>query len=371
MHETADLKQQEGAVTFRRGASGRFMLIAPVLVILLTIVSASCGDGNGSEVIPSPSSSGSPTSTPFPTGTASPATSPPTASVTPTGIPSPKPTPRLTPTPTPVAGIRYTVQPGDTLHSIAERFGVSVEAIAQTNNLSDLNYIFVGQVLVIPGVFTTPTPAPTTQAAVVVRRGDATEMRVTFTFDAGSDAGYTAMILDILKANGIAAAFGITGRWAEQNPDLLRRIVGEGHDLINHSYDHPSFTGLSTGQARLSREQRWAQLDRTESIASQLTGGTTKPYFRPPYGDYDQSVNEDVGTRGYRYNLMWTVDSSGWTGLAAEEILMRCVNQAQPGAIYVFHVGSASQDGPALQRIIDGLRESGYEIAELSDLVGD
>jgi peptidoglycan/xylan/chitin deacetylase (PgdA/CDA1 family) len=270
-----------------------------------------------------------------------------------------------------VAGIRYTVQPGDTLSSIAQRFRVTVDAIALANGLSDPDYIFVGQVLVIPGVFSTPTPSPTAQAAVVVRRGDATGMRVAFTFDAGSDAGYTSMILDTLKGNSIRAAFGMTGQWAEENPDLLKRIVREGHDLINHSYDHPSFTGLSTGQAPLSTEERWAQLDRTESIASQLTGDTTRPYFRPPYGDYDQSVNIDVGARGYLYNLMWTVDSRGWAGLSADEIAARCVSQAQPGAIYVFHVGSASQDGPALQRIVDSLRGNGYEIAPLADLVGD
>jgi len=243
--------------------------------------------------------------------------------------------------------------------------------IVLANGLSDPNYIFVGQVLVIPGVFSTPAPAPTTQAAVVVRRGDATEMRVTFTFDAASDADYTSMILDVLKANGIAGAFGMTGRWAEQNPDLLNRIVAEGHDLINHSYNHPSFTGLSTGKAPLSREERWEQLDHAESIVRQLSGAESKPYFRPPYGDYDQSVNEDVGARGYRYNLMWTVDSRGWAGLAAHEIVARCVSQAQPGAIYVFHVGSASEDGPALQQIIDGLRAGGYEIAALHELIGD
>jgi peptidoglycan/xylan/chitin deacetylase (PgdA/CDA1 family) len=263
------------------------------------------------------------------------------------------------------------VRPGDTLYSIAERFGVTVESIIEANGLTDPNYLFVGQVLVIPGVFSTPSPTPGTQAAIVVRRGDPSGMRVTLTFDAGSDAGYTAHILDVLKANGITAAFGVTGRWSEENPDLLRRIVAERHVVINHSYDHPSFTGLSTGRAPLATKARWEQLDRTESIVQQLTGASTKPYFRPPYGDYDQSVNVDVGARGYRYTLMWTVDSRGWAGLPADEIVARSVRLAEAGAIYVFHVGSASQDGPALQRVIDGLRAGGYEITGLSNLIGD
>jgi peptidoglycan-N-acetylglucosamine deacetylase len=341
------------------------------LTFPLVILAISCGGGDMVEVTPSPLLPGSQPPTTFPTRTAPPATSSPAASPTPTGTLSPEPTPGRTPAPTPVAGLRYTVQPGDTLYSIAERYAVSVDLIVHANGLTDPDYIFVGQILVVPGVVSTPIVSPTAQAAVVVRRGDPTQMKVTLTFDAGSDAGYTSTILDTLKSNRIRAAFGITGRWAERNPELVRRIVGEGHEVINHSYDHPSFTGLSTGQEPLSNEERWEQLDRTDSIITRLTGGSTKPYFRPPYGDYDQSVNADIGAHGYLYNLMWTVDSRGWAGLPTEEIVTRCVSQAQPGAIYVFHVGSASQDGPALQQVVDGLRAGGHEIAALHELVGN
>ena len=192
---------------------------------------------------------------------------------------------------------------------------------------------------------------------------------VAFSFDAGSDAGFTYQILDTLSANGIVASFGITGRWAEQNPDLLRRIAQEGHHLINHSYNHPSFTGLSTGLPPLTQAERWEQLDRTEAIVKDLTQATTKPYFRPPYGDYDDSVNADVYARGYLYNVMWTVDSRGWTGIEAAEIVERCLDLAEPGAIYVFHVGAASQDANALQQIIDGLRAAGYAIGSVLDVL--
>jgi peptidoglycan/xylan/chitin deacetylase (PgdA/CDA1 family) len=161
----------------------------------------------------------------------------------------------------------------------------------------------------------------------------------------------------------------MTGRWAEQNPDLLRRIVNEEHELINHSYDHASFTGQSTGKPPLTQAERWDELDRTEAIVEQIADGTTKPYFRPPYGDFDDSVNVDVGARGYQYNVMWTVDSRGWLGIPADEITQRCLDMAEPGAIYVFHVGSASQDGPALQAIIDGVRAEGYQIGSVSDVL--
>ena len=210
------------------------------------------------------------------------------------------------------------------------------------------------------------TPTPFTGTAQVIRKGSTSRTTVAFSFDAGSDVGYTAQILDTLAANGIHASFGMTGKWAEQNPDLLRRMVNEGHELINHTYSHASFTGGSTGKPPLTQAERWDELDRTEAIVQQIAGATTKPYFRPPYGDYDDSVNADVGIRGYAYNIMWTVDSQGWTGLPAGNVTQRCLDMAEPGAIYVFHVGGASQDGPALQGIIDGLRAAGYEIGSVT-----
>lgn len=192
---------------------------------------------------------------------------------------------------------------------------------------------------------------------------------VAFSFDAGSDPGYTLQILDTLAANRITASFGLTGTWAEQNPALLRAVVDGGHELINHSYDHASFTGISTNMPPLTQAERREQLERTEAVVQQITGGSTKPYFRPPYGDYDASVNTDVGALGYAYNVMWTVDSGGWKGIPAGEITQRCLDLAEPGTIYVFHVGSASQDGPALQAIIDGLRLAGYEIGSVSNVL--
>lgn len=102
-----------------------------------------------------------------------------------------------------------------------------------------------------------------------------------------------------------------------------------------------------------------------------IAGATTKPYFRPPYGDYDASVNADVGARGYQYNVMWTVDSLGWNGLSASAIRQRCLAGAQPGAVYIFHVGSASQDANALSSVIDGLRARGYRFATLDALLGN
>ena len=91
-----------------------------------------------------------------------------------------------------------------------------------------------------------------------------------------------------------------------------------------------------------------------------IAGASTKPYFRPPYGDYDASVLADVYTRGYKYNVMWSTDSLGWKGYTKQQILQRVLDGLKPGAVYLFHVGSESQDGPALQSIISELRKRGY-----------
>ena len=321
------------------------MLIAALGAAAL--LSAGCGRGGGAGTPSPPATPGaSPTSAPV-------------ASPTPSPSPSPLPSPSLSPTPP--SGVTYIVRPGDTLTSIAREFGVTVQAIVETNNIADPDLINVGQVLIIPvtGPIPSPTPAGTAQ---VIRRGSAAKRQVALTFDAAVDAGFAAEILDTLKAEGVAASFGVTGRWAEENPELLRRIVGGGHHLINHSYDHPRFTEIST-------QERWRQLDSTEDIVKELTGATTKPYFRPPFGSYDASVNDDVYAHGYLYTVMWTVDSLGWQGLPAAGIVERVLSRAVPGAILVFHVGSDSQDGVALPAIVRGLRELGYDIVPIPELL--
>jgi len=333
--------------------SRRSLIVAWLGLALPTavLIGVACGGGQtapGPTVRPSSTATVRPSSTPVATPSVLPVSpTPPEATATPAATLSPATT--------------YEVQAGDTVYSIAPRFGTTVEAIVAANNLADPSQIYAGQILIIP-TGPGPTSTPMSGYALVVRKADTSSKTVFFTFDAGADAGFTAQILDTLKANGIIAGFGVTGRWAEQNPDLVRRIAQEGHTIINHSYDHLSFTGRSTDLPPLTQSQRWEQLDKTESIIQDLAGVSTKPYFRPPYGDYDDSVNADLYARGYLYNVMWTVDSLGWNGLAAEAIVERCLNLAEPGAIYVFHVGSDSQDVAALQAIIDGLREMGYSI---------
>lgn len=224
-----------------------------------------------------------------------------------------------------------------------------------------------------PGIASPTTAAPTATVgpARVVYRGDPGRRTVALTFDAGSDAGFTADILDTLRSEGIRATFSVTGLWAEQNRDLLLAIAAGGHEIINHTYDHASFTGLSTSTAPLTAAERALELSRTETTVYHLTQRSTRPYFRPPYGDIDAGVERDAAAAGYGTIVMWTVDSLGWNGAPADAIVERCLVQAVPGAIYVLHVGSESQDAVALPRVIAGLRAAGYGFATVEELLAD
>ena len=201
-----------------------------------------------------------------------------------------------------------------------------------------------------------------------ITHGDTSRQRVALTFDAGADAGFTSDILDTLAREHVKASFGLTGAWAEANPALVKRMAAEGHHLVNHTWSHDSFTGLSTGRGPMTRAQRWDELDRTEAIIQRIAGVSTLPYFRPPYGDMDASVLADAGARGYTVTAMWAVDSAGWNGLSASRIVERTLRLTTPGAILIFHVGSQSQDSAALPAIIKGLRDAGYEMVPLPAL---
>jgi peptidoglycan-N-acetylglucosamine deacetylase len=220
-----------------------------------------------------------------------------------------------------------------------------------------------------PPTATTAPQQPSVEDVWTVRRFEDAGQVAVLTFDAGADRGYAEDILDVLAAEGIEASFGMTGGWAEQNPDLILRIVNEGHDLINHTWTHGSFTGYSTGQGPMPSADRRTELVRTENLIRDIAGVELQPYFRPPYGDYDDSVLLDLAANGYTVNVMWTIDTLGWNGLTATEINQRVWDGLAPGAIILMHVGAQSQDAVALPDMIAGLRERGYSFATVDDLV--
>ncbi|MEX2426491.1 MAG: polysaccharide deacetylase family protein, partial [Thermomicrobiaceae bacterium] len=182
-------------------------------------------------------------------------------------------------------------------------------------------------------------------------------------------------VLDILRNRGVRATFAVTGIWAAENPDLMQRIVDEGHHLMNHTWDHYSLTGEYTGSNihdetdPLTYSEVVSQLQRTEELVQQQFGVDLKPYIRPPYGDYNPTSLAAFADAGYTENIMWTADTFGWYGDPVDVVRQRALDAAQPGANILMHIGHGSTDGAALPGIIDGLREMGYGFATVEDFV--
>jgi len=217
-------------------------------------------------------------------------------------------------------------------------------------------------------VFRVPPVAPKPEAEVVYI-GPVDVPAVALTFDTGVQAGHVPEILDILKEHGKLATFGITGEWAVTNPALLKRIVEEGHALINHSWGHPSFTGEDTGTPPLTADEIRDQLKRTEEKVQEIAEASTKPYFRPPYGDFDRFVNQVVREEGYEYNVLWTLDARGWLGRSPKAVTAVTLAYAVNGAIFLYHVDN-SREYKALEEIIEGLNERGLEMVTIPQLLG-
>jgi peptidoglycan/xylan/chitin deacetylase (PgdA/CDA1 family) len=207
-----------------------------------------------------------------------------------------------------------------------------------------------------------PTELAAASDVVTVERFDTSEPVIALTFDAGADRGFAEQILNTLRDKGVRASFGMTGVWAQANGDLIRRMHAEGHHLMNHSWDHPSFVEISSAQ-------RADQLKRTDALIFSQVGVHLAPYFRPPYGEYNSAVLTDLAANGYTINVMWTVDTLGWNGYTQAQITQRVLNGAAPGAIMLMHVGAQSQDAAALSGIIDQLRSRGYRFATVRDFV--
>jgi peptidoglycan/xylan/chitin deacetylase (PgdA/CDA1 family) len=215
-----------------------------------------------------------------------------------------------------------------------------------------------------------PPPDPGTGLSTIVDRGTNGRLEVALTFDAGADTGYAAEILDLLRDEGIEATFGMTGVWAQANPDLVRRMVAEGHQLMNHTWDHSSLTGANTQMPPMTPEQVAQQLADTEAVVRDLTGYEMRPYFRPPYGDYDATSLRYLYDDGYSQTVWWTCDTRGWAGWGAQQIIDYCTTNIAEDEILLLHVGAAAVgDFEALPGLIEFFRDSGYSFVTIEQML--
>jgi peptidoglycan/xylan/chitin deacetylase (PgdA/CDA1 family) len=195
---------------------------------------------------------------------------------------------------------------------------------------------------------------------------------VALTFDGGADNAATARILATLKANNVPATFFVTGNYARSFPSDVRAMAQAGHSVGNHSNTHPYFTRLSDAAIR-------QELSLADAAISPLSGRSTAPLFRFPYGDRTSADIQVVNNAGY-VPIRWTVDTLGWQGssegITTAIVRQRVVDRLRPGAIVLMHVGAHPQDGStldadALQGMINDLRARGSVVATVSSLLAE
>lgn len=185
--------------------------------------------------------------------------------------------------------------------------------------------------------------------------------QIALSFDAAWGNEDTAKILEILAKHNVHVTFFMTGGWVESYPDDVKAILAAGHDLGNHSENHKNMSQLSDEQCR-------DELMKVHNKVKELTGYEMF-LFRPPYGDYDNHVITNARDCGY-YAIQWDIDSLDWKDYGAESILDKVINNGHlgNGSIILCHNG-AKYTAQALDSLITGLKEKGYELVPISQLI--
>lgn len=317
------------------------------------------------------------TPTPDPTPTATPTPSP--TPITPKPTSTPKPTPKQTPKPPPPVDWSL-CQPSDTAVSqemyVAPDIGVKrrllpaqnsdySEAAVQNTKITtqckrNTNNDVWYRVADAKGSFWTrqewlagkpiqsppppPPPPPTPSSTPQPRTGNG---NVVLTFDDGPySASGAHRILDILAEKGVKRAIFFLNCQAKNMPDVVSRILSEGHILANHTCNHADLTTLSY------------QGIKTEILSNEIPGMTK--LLRPPYGAHNSFTDSIAAELGYSI-MMWTIDTRDWTGVSTATIVSTVANNLHPGAIVLMHL-HAPHTIEALPTLIDTIVNAGYTI---------
>ena len=196
-----------------------------------------------------------------------------------------------------------------------------------------------------------------------IYKGKPDEKIAYLTFDNGYENGYTESILDTLKTENVPATFFLTGHYLKSATPLVKRMVADGHEIGNHSYDHPNMANLS----EKGMEDEWKKLDK---LLYDLTGVERTNYARPPEGVFNEKLLATGNKLGYRH-IFWSVAFIDWhrdkpkgKAYAYNELM----KQLHPGAVILMHTVS-SDNAEALPTFIQDAKKAGYSFKSLDDLV--
>lgn len=196
---------------------------------------------------------------------------------------------------------------------------------------------------------------------------------IAMTFDDGPTQAYTTQILDILKENNVKATFFWLGQNMQNNQDIARRTIEEGHSVANHSWDHPH-------GATLSNELLWQQqVQRTNDLMEQQLGYQTR-FYRPPYGEITDEQIEYLESKGVK-TILWSLITHDWYTQAfyegypardAQSIAAQSINNQHQEMIVVNHDGGGDRQATvdSLQETIDHFKAEGYQFVTMETLLG-
>ena len=191
--------------------------------------------------------------------------------------------------------------------------------------------------------------------------GDTMRKEIALTFDDGPDARVTPQVLKILAKYKVPASFFLVGNYVKNHPGVVKKIDKEGHLVLNHSTSHQSY---------MKKQKSWIKRDlmTTENAIFKVIGKRSA-MFRPPYGDIDLNMIEEVQANGYK-NIIWSYDTLDWTGASIDTIAQGIITKVRPGEIILMHSRQGVENTvKALPKIIQRLQQQGYQFVRLDKML--
>lgn len=192
---------------------------------------------------------------------------------------------------------------------------------------------------------------------------DGSEQVIYLTFDCGYENGNTQLILDALKKHNVTATFFVVGHFLETAPDMVKRMVEEGHAVGNHTYHHPDMSAISD----LDAFQK--ELDDVAGLFYELTGTELAPYYRPPQGKANAENIRMAQQLGY-YTIFWSLAYVDWdteNQPSHEAAFDKLTSRIHPGAIVLLH-NTSQTNGEILDELLTKWENMGYSFRPLSAL---
>ncbi|MGL6104772.1 polysaccharide deacetylase family protein [Romboutsia sp.] len=197
---------------------------------------------------------------------------------------------------------------------------------------------------------------------VFIKNGSRDKKVIALTFDDGPHPKETNEVLDVLKKYDVKATFFIAGKHANWYPEPLIRTSKEGHEIGNHTFNHPDISNLSSSQIE-------SEILKCEEILLKLTGKKTT-LFRPPYGSYRKEELVNIAQKyNYKIVLWTTIDTRDWQNPQAHKIANTIIDKAKNGDIVLLHDYATNNTVQALDILIPAMIEKGFQFVTVSELI--